>query len=53
MTRWEYVIDGYGTWTDPHLSDILAERGADGWEMIAINWDERQVIFKRPAGDVR
>lgn len=50
MTRWEYSVETFGRWTEPHLRDLLAERGADGWELIAINWDGREVVFKRPCG---
>lgn len=53
MTRWEYAIDRFGVWTDPNLQEVLDGRGADGWELIAINWDAREVVFKRPGGEVR
>lgn len=47
MIRWEYVVDGFSRWAEPQLQDVLNERGAAGWELAAIDWDTRVVVFKR------
>lgn len=51
MIRWEYSITGFGRWTDPQLPEVLAECGEAGWELVAINWESRELIFKRPGGE--
>ena len=37
-------------WSVPHLSALVAQRGADGWEIAAMY--NGVVCYKRPAGDV-
>src|SRR6185437_16499987 len=37
-------------WNVPHLSALVAQRGADGWEIAAMY--NGVVCYKRPAGDV-
>lgn len=53
MTRWEYAVDAFAQWMSPRLQEVLDERGRDGWELVAVNWDVREVVFKRPGGEVR
>jgi len=36
-------------WNVPHLSALVAQRGADGWEIAAMY--NGVVCYKRPAGD--
>ncbi|UBU11581.1 hypothetical protein [Nonomuraea gerenzanensis] len=47
MIRWEYVVEGFNRWDARQLHEILNDRGGDGWELAAIDWDTRVMIFKR------
>ena len=47
MIRWEYAVEGFNRWITPQLHDILNERGANGWELVAIDWEMRLLVFKR------
>lgn len=50
MTRWEYAVRGFGVYVNPTLQALLDECGADGWELVTVDWDGRDAVFKRPAG---
>lgn len=50
VARWEYKTDLYSlTWSNT-LDDVLKARGKDGWELVAVDFNSRQVVFKRHAG---
>jgi len=52
VTRWEYLTVSF--WLPyPTLEQILDEHGPAGWELAAVAWDARKVVFKRPGGEVR
>lgn len=46
---WEYATEWFrAKWET--LEDILDRRGPDGWELVTVDWDAHQAVFKRPAG---
>lgn len=47
--RWEYNT-GHYKYGGRQLDDVLADAGRDGWELVAINFDTYQLVFKRPGG---
>src|SRR5688572_26504582 len=50
MMRWEYLVSAPGRGV--RLQEWLESHGADGWELVSVNWAEpaadREFVFKRP-----
>jgi len=36
MAEWQYGIDKLRSIADQQLTDVLRERGADGWELVEV-----------------
>ena len=51
--RWEYrLVSFYQTESNDSAEDMANRLGAEGWELVAIDRQERWA-FKRPLGDAR
>lgn len=47
--RWEYLTESFrDKWL--LIQDILDRRGPEGWELVSVDWDGHEAVFKRPAG---
>ena len=49
MTKWDYRIIGI-SWpeTQSGVAELMARHGADGWELVTIDFDRGWAYFKRP-----
>jgi hypothetical protein len=50
MHKWEYAVVGC-IQEEPFLSEALAEKGEEGWELVSVVRDDNEVVdlyFKRP-----
>ena len=47
--RWDYLTESFrAKWLT--LRDVLDRRGPEGWELVSVDWDGHEAVFKRPAG---
>lgn len=45
---WEYLVESfYAKWVS--VEQVLDKRGPQGWELVTVNWNTHEAIFKRPA----
>ena len=49
MTKWDYRIIGISSpETQSGVAELMARHGAEGWELVTIDFDNRWAYFKRP-----
>lgn len=50
MTKWDYRIIGItGPETQSGVAEMMARHGAEGWELVTIDFDRGWAYFKRPS----